>query len=111
MKATDYLRFSKTDEYPNGTISVTKEDAIELKNLGWSVDFHTDYYLNFLGVTYNGIEFGFRAWMDHLKVIINNRYAEHYEEIFIDNEEELKYFIETIDNLVKFKALYGASGR
>ena len=97
--------FYKSDEYPNGAIKLSKEDALKLQKNGWSVNFHTDYYLNFIGCNFNGLEIGFYNWMSNLDAGISTPEVGYYsdswsETVKFKSQECLDVFIDTISNLV-----------
>ena len=97
--------FLKSDEYPNGAIKITKEDALKLQGIGWYVSFHTDYYLNFIGCNFKGLEIGFCNWMSNLDAVINTPEVGYYsdswgESVKFKSQECLDSFVDTIYNLV-----------
>ncbi len=97
--------FFKSDEYPNGAIKVTKEDALKLQEIGWVVDFHTDYYLNFIGCNFNGLNIGFSNWMHSLDAVISTPEVGYYEDSWVEvvkfkSQDCLDAFVYTISNLV-----------
>jgi len=97
--------FFKSDEYPNGAIKVTKEDALKLQEIGWSVDFHTDYYLNFIGCNFEGLEIGFCNWMHNLDAVICTPEVGYDSEAWgetvkFKSQDCLDAFVDTISNLV-----------
>ena len=97
--------FYKSDEYPNGAIKLSKEDALKLQKNGWSVNFHTDYYLNFIGCNFNGLEIGFYNWMSNLDAGISTPEVGYYsdcwsETVNFKSQECLDVFVNTISNLV-----------
>lgn len=97
--------FYKSDEYPNGAIKLSKEDALRLKKIGWSVCFRTDYYLNFIGCNFNGLKIGFYNWMSNLDAGVSTPevgcYSDGWSEtIKFKSQECLDVFIDTISNLV-----------
>ena len=108
LHKTDVRRcftFFKSDEYPNGAIKVTKEDALKLQEIGWSVNFHTDYYLNFIGCDFKGLEIGFCNWMSNLDAVISTPEVGYYsdswgEAVKFKSQECLDSFVDTISNLV-----------
>jgi len=96
--------FGVSEEYPKGFVSITKENAEKLGEYGWYVNFHTDYYLNFLGVNFKGQSIGFGSWMDNLSSYIQCEY--YYEEIKIRNQEQLDAFIDYIESFLNFANAY-----
>lgn len=108
LRKTDVRRcftFYKSDEYPSGTIKLSKEDALRLKEIGWSVNFRTDYYLNFIGCNFNGLEIGFYNWMSNLDAGVSTPEVGYYsdswsETIKFKSQECLDVFVDTISNLV-----------
>lgn len=97
--------FSKSEEYPEGAIQISKENALKLQKNGWSVNFHTDYYLNFIGCNFKGLEIGFCNWTTNLNAVINTPEVGYYgdswgEMVKFKNQECLDNFIDTISNLV-----------
>ena len=97
--------FFKSDEYPNGAIKVTKEDALKLQEIGWLVNFHTDYYLNFIGCNFKGLEIGFCNRMSNLDAVISTPEVGYYSEswgetVKFKSQECLDAFVDTISNLV-----------
>ncbi len=108
LDKTDVRRcftFFKSDEYPNGSIKITKEDALKLQKKGWEVKFHTENYLSFIGCNFNGLEIGFCNWMTNLDAIITTPEVGYYgdswlERVKFKNKECLYTFIDTISNLV-----------
>ena len=108
LHKTDVRRcftFFKSDEYPNGAIKLTKEDALKLQEIGWSVNFHTDYYLNFIGCNFKGLEIGFCNWMSNLDAVISTPEVGYYsdswgEAVKFKSQDCLDAFVDTISNLV-----------
>jgi hypothetical protein len=97
--------FLKSDEYPNGAIKITKEDALKLQKEGWEVNFHTENYLNFIGCNFNGLEIGFCNWMTNLDAIITTPEVGYYgdswlERVKFKSQDCLDNFVDTISNLV-----------
>lgn len=97
--------FYKSDEYPNGAIKLLKEDALKLQEIGWSVDFHTDYYLTFIGCNFNGLEMGFYNWMSNLDAGISTPEVGYYSDCWdktvrFKSQDCLDVFVDTISNLV-----------
>jgi len=96
--------FGVSEEYPNGFVSITKENAEKLSKHGWEISFHTGYYLNFLGVKFKGQLIGFGSWMDNLSTFI--KYDEYQEEINIRSQEQLDKFIDYIESALNFANAY-----
>lgn len=100
-----YFIFSKSAEYPNGAISITKENILKLQELGWEVNFHTDYYLNFIGCNFNGLEIGFYSYTNNLDAGISSPEVGYYsdcwsETVEIKSQNCLDVFVNTISNFV-----------
>lgn len=94
------FNFGYNDEYPNGFVSITKENAEKLQKHGWNVSFHTDYYLNTINVNYKSFSIGFGSWMQNLSAFIETN---GYEEIVeIKNIEQLEGFLKIMQSTFSF---------
>jgi hypothetical protein len=93
-----YFGFSK--EYPSGFVSITKENAEKLQKHGWTVSFHTDYYLNTISAEIKQFSIGFASWMDNLTAYID--YGEYQEIIEIKSREQLDKFLQLIESTMQF---------
>ena len=103
-----YFSFGKSEEYPSGFVSISKENVEALKGHGWDVDFHTDYFLNNLGVSSNnGLVIGCSGWMDNLSFYMCEKsygeYDGYYEEISIRSQEQLDTFVDLIESMFQFQ--------
>ena len=92
--------FGFSDEYPSGYVSITKENAEKLQKHGWTVSFHTDYYLNTISAEVKGFVIGFGSWMDNLTAFIETN--EYQEIIKIKSREQLDKFLQLIESTMQF---------
>ena len=92
--------FGFSDEYPSGYVSITKESAEKLQKHGWTVSFHTDYYLNTISAEVKGFIIGFGSWMDNLTAFIETN--EYQEIIKIKSREQLDKFLQLIESTMQF---------
>lgn len=83
----------------------------ELRSRGLEVDEHVPCYVNFIGVTFKGMEYGFGGYIDELSPYIQgpclgeiNRY---YESFYLKTEEQLHLFLDLIEIMLKFKNIIG----
>jgi len=92
--------FGFNDEYPSGYVSITKENAEKLQKHGWTVSFHTDYYVNTISAEVKGFVIGFGSWMCNLTAFIETN--EYQEIIKIKNREQLDKFLQLIESTMQF---------
>ena len=105
MKNEDLLKtfkFYVNSDYPSGSVSIDRKNVEMLKEHGWIVDYHTDQYLNFIGVEFNGVSIGFGGWMESLSPIMGEN--DYFK---ISSEETLNNFIELVESLNKLSKNYG----
>jgi hypothetical protein len=92
--------FGFSDDYPSGFISITKENAEKLQRRGWTVSFHTDYYVNSICAEYKELVIGFGSWMDNLTPFIST--GDYQEIVKIKNREQLDKFLQLIESTWQF---------
>lgn len=104
------FKFRKSKEYPNGAVEISKDSALKLQELGWKVSFHTDYYYNFIGGEFKGLQIGFGAWDENLEISISSPEVGYYsdswcEPIKVNSQKDLDKLVEFIHNMVELSKI------
>lgn len=99
------MKFKKTDDRPNGAIVCTKEDIEKLKEKGWTISMHTDYYANFIGSYLNDLSIGLCCYIEHLETDLSSPEVGYYNDswqgsIDIKSQKDLDNYIKLIDCIV-----------
>ena len=94
----------------NGKVSCTQKELQELKDRGFNVSMHTEYYTNGIVANAHGFSFGFFNWLDNLEFFMNSQevgfYSDSYQvRLFINSQEDLDKCLNLMDALVSIKHL------
>ena len=94
----------------NGKVSCTQKELQELKDRGFNVSMHTEYYTNGIVANAHGFSFGFFNWLDNLEFFMNSQEVGYYSDayqvrLFINSQEDLDKCLNLMDALVSIKHL------
>lgn len=92
----------------NGKVVCTQDELQKLKDRGFDVSMHTEYYTNGIVANAHGFSFGFYNWLDNLEFFMDSQEVGYYSDSYqvrlsVKTQEDLDKCLNLMDALVAIK--------